>query len=183
MKKHLLAMASAAVLGLATSGPGSAGAIQFVPGLGSAVDSNVIQVQRQSGAVGAREPGQSNAGRGDARGGSEGRSSQRSNDGQRGRMQGGNTVQFQDTNRGSRASIARRGNDRVERRGNDRVERRGHHRVVRRGWSRDRRHAFYGAVLIGVPYGYATYASHPCYDWVYGPQGPGYYWNYDRCPV
>ena len=56
-------------------------------------------------------------------------------------------------------------------------------RIVRQGWSRDRRHAFYGAYLLGVPLGYAAYASHPCYEWLVGPQGPGYYWNYDRCPV
>ena len=35
----------------------------------------------------------------------------------------------------------------------------------------------------GAPYFYAAYASHPCYVWLVGPQGPGYYWNYDRCPV
>ena len=56
-------------------------------------------------------------------------------------------------------------------------------RIVRQGWSRDRRHAFYGAYLLGVPLGYAAYASHPCYVWLVGPRGPGYYWNYDRCPV
>jgi hypothetical protein len=56
-------------------------------------------------------------------------------------------------------------------------------RIVRQGWSRDRKHVFYGAYLLGVPLGYAAYASHPCYEWLVGPQGPGYYWNYDRCPV
>jgi hypothetical protein len=64
-----------------------------------------------------------------------------------------------------------------------RIERQVEHRAVRRGWSRDRKHAFYGAVLLGVPFGYTTYASHPCYEWLVGPQGPGYYWNYGRCPV
>ena len=34
-----------------------------------------------------------------------------------------------------------------------------------------------------VPNGYAAYATHPCYEWLVGPRGQGYYWNYDRCPV
>jgi hypothetical protein len=42
---------------------------------------------------------------------------------------------------------------------------------------------FFGGFLVGVPYGYATVAGHPCYDWRLGPSGPGYYWNYYRCPV
>jgi hypothetical protein len=56
-------------------------------------------------------------------------------------------------------------------------------RLVRRGWSRDHRYAFYGAVLVGVPLGYAMIEGNPCYDWTYGPSGWGYYWNYYRCPV
>jgi hypothetical protein len=55
--------------------------------------------------------------------------------------------------------------------------------IRHRGWSRDHRHRFFGAFLIGVPFGYAAVSSHPCYDWFYGPQGWGYYWSYDRCPV
>ena len=49
-------------------------------------------------------------------------------------------------------------------------------------WSRDRRHRFYGS-YFSVPFGFALYASHYCYDWEYGPRGWGYYWNYDRCPL
>jgi len=55
--------------------------------------------------------------------------------------------------------------------------------IRHRGWSRDHRHRFFGAFLIGVPFGYAAVASHPCYEWFYGPQGWGYYWDYGRCPV
>jgi hypothetical protein len=55
--------------------------------------------------------------------------------------------------------------------------------IVHRGWDRHHKHRFFGAFLIGVPFGYATVSDHPCYDWIYGPQGWGYYWNYDRCPV
>jgi hypothetical protein len=53
-------------------------------------------------------------------------------------------------------------------------------RTVR--WTRDWRHRYYGAYFI-VPFGFATYANHYCYDYFYGPYGLGYYWNYDRCPV
>jgi hypothetical protein len=49
-------------------------------------------------------------------------------------------------------------------------------------WSRDRRHRFYGS-YFAVPFGFALYANHYCYDWVYGPRGWGYYWNYRRCPL
>jgi hypothetical protein len=49
-------------------------------------------------------------------------------------------------------------------------------------WSRDRRHRFYGS-YFAVPFGFALYANHYCYDWVYGSRGWGYYWNYDRCPL
>ncbi|MCC6947072.1 MAG: hypothetical protein IT539_04820 [Bradyrhizobiaceae bacterium] len=56
-------------------------------------------------------------------------------------------------------------------------------RLVHRGWSRDHRHRFFGAFLLGVPFGYTAVVSNPCYDWTYGPYGLGYYWNYDRCPV
>jgi hypothetical protein len=55
--------------------------------------------------------------------------------------------------------------------------------IVHRGWDRHHKHRFFGAFLIGVPFGYYVVASNPCYDWIYGPQGWGYYWNYDRCPV
>jgi hypothetical protein len=56
-------------------------------------------------------------------------------------------------------------------------------RLVHRGWDRHHRHRFFGAFLVGIPLGYAAISTHPCYDWVYGPYGWGYYWNYDRCPV
>jgi hypothetical protein len=55
--------------------------------------------------------------------------------------------------------------------------------IVHRGWDRHHKHRFFGAFLIGVPFGYAAVSAHPCYDWLYGPQGWGYYWSYDRCPV
>jgi hypothetical protein len=55
--------------------------------------------------------------------------------------------------------------------------------LTHRGWDRHHKHRFFGAFLIGVPFGYYTIASNPCYDWIYGPQGWGYYWNYDRCPA
>jgi len=55
--------------------------------------------------------------------------------------------------------------------------------LAHRGWDRHHKHRFFGAFLIGVPFGYATISAHPCYDWIYGPQGWGYYWSYDRCPV
>jgi hypothetical protein len=55
--------------------------------------------------------------------------------------------------------------------------------LVHRGWDRHHKHRFFGAFLIGVPFGYYVVASNPCYDWIYGPQGWGYYWNYDRCPA
>jgi hypothetical protein len=58
-----------------------------------------------------------------------------------------------------------------------------HPRLTHRGWDRHHKHRFFGAFLIGVPFGYAAISAHPCYDWVYGPQGWGYYWSYDRCPV
>jgi hypothetical protein len=49
-------------------------------------------------------------------------------------------------------------------------------------WTRDRRHRFYGT-FFAVPFGFALYAAHPCYDWRFGRQGWGYYWNYRRCPL
>ena len=49
-------------------------------------------------------------------------------------------------------------------------------------WTIDRRHRYHGAYFI-VPVGSPLYATHPCYDWFYGPYGWGYYWDYDRCPV
>jgi hypothetical protein len=55
--------------------------------------------------------------------------------------------------------------------------------LAHRGWDRHHKHRFFGAFLIGVPYGYYAISAHPCYDWLYGPQGWGYYWSYDRCPV
>ena len=161
MKKHLLAMAGATgfgkswrprataiALGLATAALGavSADAIQLAPGLGTTLDSNVIQVQKND------------------------------RDGDRHIKKFGNRVGSEDRNfKRENTSFQRK----VDRSPDVRVQ----HRIVRQGWSRDRRHAFYGAYLLGVPMGYAAYASHPCYVWLVGPQGPGYYWNYDRCPV
>jgi hypothetical protein len=58
-----------------------------------------------------------------------------------------------------------------------------HVSLKHRGWDRHHKHRFFGAFLIGVPFGYSVVAANPCYDWIYGPQGWGYYWNYDRCPV
>jgi hypothetical protein len=55
--------------------------------------------------------------------------------------------------------------------------------LAHRGWDRHHKHRFFGAFLIGVPYGYYAISANPCYDWLYGPQGWGYYWSYDRCPV
>jgi hypothetical protein len=49
-------------------------------------------------------------------------------------------------------------------------------------WTLDRRYRYYGGYFI-VPVGSPLYATHPCYDWFYGPYGWGYYWDYDRCPV
>ncbi|MEX2127785.1 MAG: hypothetical protein WD871_06025 [Xanthobacteraceae bacterium] len=185
MKKHLLALAGAAALGLATvaSGPVSAATIKLAPGLG-AVDSGVIQVVekeredgRRAGKFGTRVDGRGGAraqtgasvlSPGDFRSGTAPKVSHSADEGPRGQVQGQN-VQRQgvsssrNVDRGPRAS--------------------GDHRAVRRGWSRDHKYAFYGAILVGVPFGYATYASHPCYDWLVGPEGVGYYWNYERCPV
>ncbi len=185
MRKQLLAMASAAVLGLAgaASAPLSAGAIQLAPDLGTQANSNIIQVQGPGrDGDGARKtinrsggPGQSGASR-SSRG--DKAISQRGVAGPNRQVQG-RTVQQQKVQRqnvqrqdfSSRRSVERSPRVNVQR------------RIVRQGWSRDRRHAFYGAYLLGIPYGYAAYASNPCYDWVAGPQGPGYYWNYGRCPV
>lgn len=55
-------------------------------------------------------------------------------------------------------------------------------RAVPRRLKRHRRHRFHGPVFI-VPFGYSLYATHPCYDWRFGPRGWGYYWNYWRCPL
>ena len=49
-------------------------------------------------------------------------------------------------------------------------------------YSRDGRHRFYGS-YFAVPFGFALYANHYCYDWDYGSRGWGYYWNYERCPL
>ena len=152
----------ATALGLATAALGavSADAIQLAPGLGTTLDSNVIEVRKKDqDSVQKQDSVHKNDRGGDrhinkfgTRVGSEDRNFKREN-----------------------TSFQRK----VDRSPDVRVQ----HRIVRQGWSRDRRHAFYGAYLLGVPMGYAAYASHPCYVWLVGPQGPGYYWNYDRCPV
>jgi hypothetical protein len=170
MRKHLFAMASVSVLGLAAA-VGSAGAFTLTP-IGS--DTNVIQIQDRGDRVrGGEFSGRSGGDR--VRGGAQ---IQRSD---------GNRVTRSRSDDGRRATRSDRQFSGDVRRGQQsefrREFRRGQHRHVRRGWSRDRRHIFYGAVLVGVPFGYATYASHPCYDWLAGPHGVGYYWNYYRCPV
>jgi hypothetical protein len=186
MRKQLLAMASATILGLAgaASAPLSAGAVQIAPGLGSQANSNIIQVQVPSRdgdgqrrgitrSGGQRpQPGASSSSRGDFQGGKA--TSQRGIAAPSRQVQG-RTVQRQNVQRQD-FSTSRRS---VERSPRVTVQ----HRIVRQGWSRDRRNAYYGAYLLGIPFGYAAYASNPCYDWVVGPQGPGYYWNYGRCPV
>ena len=201
MRKHLFAMASVTVLGLATA-IGSAGALTLTP-IGS--DTNVIQVKDR----GERGRG-SGSGRSAVSGRSGGDVSVRSGGGFRGgaqfqrntgpRASSGNLVTRSRGDDGRRAITRSRGDDgrrAITRSRSDdgrraitrsdrqfsRDVRRGQHRHVHRGWSRDRRHIFYGAVLVGVPFGYAAYDSHPCYDWLDGPQGVGYYWNYYRCPV
>jgi hypothetical protein len=204
MRKHLFALTGAVALGLATAVSGSlpAGAIQLAPGVVSAADTNVIQVQRE-GREGGRDAGASSGGerrggsdgvRGSGRGGDAANTRQRSVQGQRPQVQRQNvqrqnvqqesvqreSVQRQDVRRDRQRTVSPRT---VERNSRVTVQRSGDHRPVRRGWSRDRRHIFYGAYLIGVPFGYTTYATHPCYSWLIGPQGPGYYWDYDRCPV
>lgn len=199
MRMKIITLTSASALVLAAFAAAPAGAIQLAPGVGSA-GSNIILAQRGEGGGGGNAAG--NAGgsvgvggkvggnAGGSAGGSDGPSM--SGRGQSGGDRGGQSV-----NRGDRPSVGERrrgdgprvsGRDssdaraQYERRG-ERAERRGDHRPVRRGWSRDRRHAFYGAFVIGVPFGYATYASHPCYSWIVGPRGTGYYWDYARCPV
>lgn len=189
MRKHLFAIASVTALGLATA-VGSANAISLAP-IGS--DTNVIQVQGRGDRGGGGEMGRGAGGRGGDGPGSSalsGRSGGDVSGRSRGDVRGG--AQFQ-RNDGPRASSGNRvtrsrGDDgrRVITRGDRQFSRdvsRGQHRHVHRGWSRDRRHIFYGAALIGVPFGYAAYSSHPCYDWLAGPEGVGYYWNYYRCPV
>jgi hypothetical protein len=155
MKKQLLAMAGATALGLATAASGSvsAGAIQLAPGLDTSL-SNVVHVQKND------RDGDRHIEKFGIRVGSEDRNARREGSEDR--------------------NVRREGfssHRKVDRAPDVRV------RIVRQGWSRDRKHVFYGAYLIGVPMGYAAYASHPCYEWLVGPQGPGYYWNYDRCPV
>jgi hypothetical protein len=177
MRKHLLAMASVTVLGLATA-VGSVSALTLTP---ISSDTNVIQVQ---------DRGERGRGGGYGRGAVSGRSGGDVSVQSGGSVRGGAQVQRNDGPRASSGNRVTRssGDDgrRVTTRSNrqfSRDVRRGQHRHVHRGWSRDRRHIFYGSVLIGVPFGYATYATHPCYDWLAGPHGVGYYWNYYRCPV
>ncbi|MEX0589568.1 MAG: hypothetical protein WD207_00620 [Xanthobacteraceae bacterium] len=218
-RKQLLAMASVAALGLATAASGSvsAAAIYLAPDAGTAVDSNVIQVQgrghegrgrpganfnaRGGGSPGANfsargkvglQQGPSASMRGNFRSGPGPSFAQRGADGPRGQIQKQNfqgqdfSSRWSSDNR-PRGSIQKQnfqGQDFSSRWNSDNrprgsIERhRGNHRVVWHG-----RHHFHGAFLFGVPFGVAVYASHPCYDWIYGPQGLGYYWNYDRCPV
>lgn len=213
MKRAWLAMTSATALGLATAvagaaplapvkvgndgmliqvqndrGPGGnmgggdnsgggSGARGGGPGGGAGLSNGAGQGGGPSGQAAGRSGGESRGAvqqdgqrRGQrVDGGNRARVDGRSGDGRR----SGDARQFSRGNDGERRMNRREGGDR----------RYSNHRPVRHGWSRDRRHAFYGAVLIGVPFGYAAYASHPCYDWVVGPQGAGYYWNYSRCPV
>jgi hypothetical protein len=204
MRKHLLAMASVTALGLATS-VGAAHAISLAP-IGS--DSSVIQIQDRGDRGGGGGGGGGEMGRGGGSGGSgvSGRSGGDAGASGGRDVRGGAQVQRNEGPRVQRNEATRvQRNEGPRAHSTDRVTRlrgdgqrsinrgdgdrqisrdfnRGH-RHVNRGWSRDRRHIFYGAALIGVPFGYAAYASHPCYDWLAGPRGVGYYWSYDRCPV
>ena len=228
MRKHLLAMASTAALGLAISMSGPAGAIQLSPGLGNAADANVIQVRdrdNDGGRGGANFSGRGGGGEGGMNRGNF--SAPRANFQARGQVNRGdfqargqvNSGDFHargqvnrgDFNRADRGDFRARGqvqtrelqSREIQRRDIQRreVDRKDFNRydgdrradysrwkgnrphLAHRGWDRHHKHRFFGAFLIGVPYGYYAVSAHPCYDWLYGPQGWGYYWSYDRCPV
>ena len=229
MRRQLLAMASSAAVGLAISASGPAGAIQLTPGLGSATDTNVIQVKdrdgsgfsgRSGGNSGGISRGNFSAPRGNVqiRGESHGNfSAQGGKFEARGQVQnksiqsGGNFEPRGDSRSGyfnkkdfSQKNFDKNNLPRGEVKkdwGNkdwnkkdwgdknwdnkkDFTRWKGNHpKLVTRGWDRHHKHRFFGVFLIGVPYGYYAVAEHPCYDWLYGPQGWGYYWSYDRCPV
>lgn len=198
MRKAFLAITSSVALSAAASlsGVAPANAIQLMQGHGVSADSHVIQVQgRGEGPrMGARGGFSARGGPGPSvRGGFQGRAQVAPRGGQlqaapRGGFAPRAQVQrreFQRRDFGPRVQSRRDGDfRRFDRR---RIESRRHFkdrpRIVHRGWSRDRRHRFFGAFLLGVPFGYAAIAAHPCYDWTYGPYGWGYYWNYYRCPV
>jgi hypothetical protein len=231
MRRHLLAMASSAALGLAISMSGPAGAIQPTPGLGNAADANIIQV-RDKGNDGGRGGANVNVrsggdgGRGMNRGNF---SAPRANFQARGQMNRGDfqargqihrgdfhargRVNRGEFNRADKSDFRPRGQvqtrelqsrdvqrqdlqrqrrdvDRKDFNRNDGDRRADYSRwkgnrphLAHRGWDRHHHHRFYGAFLIGVPFGYTAISANPCYDWIYGPQGWGYYWNYDTCPV
>jgi hypothetical protein len=211
MRKELLAMASATALGLAI-GISPAGALQIAPGVG-VTDANLIQVGDRGGHGGGRSGGSVNIGGGNRGGSSGfsghvgGRSSAdfggRSGSDFRvqGEARGSANFKAQSDNRGNlqfnrgddrpRASVrdgkpdgdgkwSGKWDGKKDGKWSDRGDWDG--KLKHRGRSKHG-HVFFGAFLLGVPYGYATVASHPCYDWTFGPNGWGYYWNHYRCPV
>jgi hypothetical protein len=188
-------MASSVALAVAVSTP--AGAMQFSAGAGNAPDANVIQVQDKG--HGGRSGGHfSGGGSGGPSGGpSVSTRGNFSGPSARGNFEARGQVQTRDLPRGNiqpRGELSKKDLPRGEVHGGDwnkkEWDRKDFSRwqgskphIVHRGWDRHHKHRFFGAFLIGVPYGYYAVVSNPCYDWFYGPQGWGYYWNYDRCPV
>lgn len=206
MRKQLFAIASSVALAVAMSAP--AGAFQLSPGAGIAQDTNVIHVRDRgdsggrSGNVGNFSGGRSgSSGPGVSARGNFSGPSVRGNfsaPSARGNFEPRGQVQSRDFSRGKFQSNEARGQVQTQRRDFDRSDysrRESRHsgdfsrwqgnkpHLAHRGWDRHHKHRFFGAFLIGVPYGYYAISGNPCYDWFYGPEGWGYYWNYDRCPV
>jgi hypothetical protein len=208
MRKQLLAMGSISALAIALSASAPANAIQLAPGLGAAPDAKVIHVQDRARG-GERGPSMGNRGtdarinvspRGniDARGSFQSRGQVQTRELPRGQVQSrdfdrrdfSRDSDRRDYSRSDRRDYSRDSDRRDysrDRRDDSRKDFSRWHgakpHIVHRGWDRHHRHRFYGAFLIGVPYGYYAVTGNPCYDWIYGPEGWGYYWNYDRCPV
>lgn len=211
MRQRMFAMVSSAALAVATASV-PAGALPLPAGGGAAFDANVIQVQgnemrggpggggglsgRAGGSVGGSVSRGGDGPSGNVRGSFGGRAGAdagvniRRGDGPSVSGRGQVTGEQRFTREGDSRPRARVG-DSDRRDFSRRGDRKGDFsrwagnrpHIRHRGWSRDHRHRFFGAFLIGVPFGYAAVSSHPCYDWFYGPQGWGYYWSYDRCPV
>jgi hypothetical protein len=208
MRKLSMLAAGASALSIAAFASVPAGAIQVAPNGGAgAANLPIVQAQFEgkgrfgggssAGNRGPRGGGPAFSGRGPSGPSFNGRSSRGS---VQQRSVRGPTVN-RNFNRNDAPRVTRRGNSAPYARSNGRHDgknwsphdgnknwsrhdgKRWNGRLVRRGWSRDHRHAFYGAILLGVPFGYAMVESNPCYDWNYGPSGWGYYWNYYRCPV
>lgn len=207
MTKLSMMMTGASALALAAFASVPAGAIQVAPDAGAA-NAPVTQVQFGGGdnrfggqggpsagnrgpsggsgysGRGSGGPGPAISGRGQGAPSFSGRSGPSRGDVQRSvRGPSAPTVNRNFNNDGPRVSGRGYDGPRDGRRFDGRRDGHWDGRLVRRGWSRDHRYAFYGAVLVGVPLGYAMVADNPCYDWNYGPNGWGYYWNYYRCPV